>query len=113
MKYAHFRRKNKDGLVLARGGATLAYSLVSPNTYAYAVARCHENDNYCRATGRMKAEYMLRSPHLLETVEAANAFELRQLVYADLVECDLMIQAEEWERMADQVARRQEKRGSL
>ena len=60
-KFLHLRKQNEDGTISGRGGATIAYSCLTPDSFVYAVAKCHDNDNFCKHTGRAKAAGRLKS----------------------------------------------------
>ena len=51
-----------------KGGVTVAYEL-SEGTLRYAIARCSNNDNFCRKTGRTLAAGRLKSDRLSTTVQ--------------------------------------------
>lgn len=49
--------------IVGRGGATFAMALdADRNVVAFAVAKCHLKDNFCKLTGRVKAASRLASP---------------------------------------------------
>lgn len=60
-KFLHFRYREKDGNIFARGGRTIAFQ-ETPDGVKYAVALCHLNDNFVKAMGRIKAGGRLNSP---------------------------------------------------
>jgi hypothetical protein len=69
-----------------RGGITLAAIQVSPAVCLVAASFCHKNDNYNKATGRVKAAGRLKSKGQWEAVWAANpkeAFDFLQSNYYD------------------------------
>ena len=64
LRFLHFRRLDRRGRPLPRGGATLAYSFARDGDYIAvcgAFAICSQADNYCRAHGRVIAEGRYRS----------------------------------------------------
>jgi hypothetical protein len=60
--FQHIRDKAKPN-----GGVTIAIEVTDinnePHATAWAVSRCHEKDNFCKRTGRVKSEGRLRSQH--------------------------------------------------
>lgn len=61
VKYLHFRRIER-GVVQARGGATVAYRTYGgSNVVEFAIAHCHEKDNFVKQQGRAKAGGRIRS----------------------------------------------------
>jgi hypothetical protein len=60
-----------DG-VEVKGGLTIAYEEDEDHkVVTFAIARCHERDNFCRRTGRVKAEGRLKS-------KSARTLELKE-----------------------------------
>lgn len=52
VQFMHFRRI-KQGDIISRGGATVAYKVDKQGRVEkYAIALCSDNDNYSRETGR-------------------------------------------------------------
>jgi hypothetical protein len=60
-KFLHIRNHNEDGTISGRGGSTIAYNTLGAGIYVYAAAFCHNNDNFCKHTGRAKAAGRLKS----------------------------------------------------
>lgn len=54
-KYLHYRHYDKQGVVEAKRGATVAYDEYPDGTLRFAVARVHHRDNFSRSTGRRVA----------------------------------------------------------
>lgn len=71
------RLSGVQDVVSSRGGITIAYELVTEengeSTYAFALARCHEKDNYDRRAGRAKSGGRLNSPRYRRTVTVGSA----------------------------------------
>lgn len=84
-------------VISSRGGITIAYELVSEENgeliYAFALARCHENDNYDRRAGRAKAGGRLNSPRYRRTVTVGSAGEF--LEFLDIVGYELQADVQE------------------
>ena len=77
-KFAHIRLNNPDGSIACRGGITVAYT-EDPrpdNGYLYALAFCHEHDNYNKKIGRAKAGGRMKSPAHMQWCSARNTGEL-------------------------------------
>lgn len=68
VRFYHRRATNPTtGKIDNRGGATFAYREEVVNGVSQvlvATARCHQNDNFCRAIGRVKAAGRLNSQSL-------------------------------------------------
>ena len=63
IKFFHRRNHTLDGNTTVKGGTTTAYVVDENNlVIGYAQAQCHEKDNFCKHTGRVKAEGRLKSP---------------------------------------------------
>lgn len=60
VKFLHIRYMNEYG-INPRGGTTVAFRVDSPTQVSYAVAVCHENDNYVKKVGRAKSAGRLNS----------------------------------------------------
>jgi hypothetical protein len=65
--YFHMRNYRYDwvtGLEVPteKGGTTVAAIMLPGNVIKYAMAKCSENDNFCRKIGRGIAEQRLKSP---------------------------------------------------
>jgi hypothetical protein len=63
-KFIHIRTNRNN----VKGGKTVAYE-EADGVVVYAVAKCHERDNFCRRTGRVKAEGRLKSARYVKTLE--------------------------------------------
>lgn len=79
-KFAHIRYKEKDGTIACRGGITVAYEQIEDSTFKYAVAICHEHDNYNKRIGRAKAAGRLNSKHYCEEFKTTNPQDLIQYI---------------------------------
>ena len=64
IKVFHVRPVRTDNNQIAtKGGKTIAIEVDENDTVlAYAEAKCHIKDNFCKRTGRVKAEGRLKSP---------------------------------------------------
>jgi len=63
IKHAHRRYIDPMlGTISGKGGATIAYEVQKDGSVIYAVARCHTNDNFNKAQGRVKSAGRLCSP---------------------------------------------------
>ena len=60
IKFAHIRYQTTPEEISPRGGITVAYEQVGDNIH-YAIARCHKNDNFVKAQGRVKAAGRMQS----------------------------------------------------
>lgn len=60
IKYAHIRDRQSP-----RGGATLAMQVDNDMVVNFASALCHPKDNFCRATGRLKAAAKLNAARVV------------------------------------------------
>jgi hypothetical protein len=60
INFAHFRRVNPDDTINCRGGMTVAF-IEEDGYFKYAMAHCHEKDNYNKSQGRAKASGRLNS----------------------------------------------------
>jgi len=60
IRFAHIRIIAPDGHIDSKGGLTIAYEQQG-NTINYAIARCHERDNFVKSQGRVKAAGRLLS----------------------------------------------------
>ena len=58
--FHHKRIRDAAGNKLNRGGMTVAFNDYG-GVIEYAVAQCHEKDNFCRKQGRVKAAGRLNS----------------------------------------------------
>lgn len=80
IKFAHIRTLNKVGhLSSPHGGTTYAYELDNDNNViGYAIAKCHEKDNFCKRVGRIKAEGRMKSKKYFHACKMSkeNFFEL-------------------------------------
>lgn len=63
-KFVHIRNYMEDGSVSSKGGYTIAYDPLTNDSFAFAVAKCHEKDNFNKKTGRNKAAGRLKSKNL-------------------------------------------------
>lgn len=61
VRFHHVRNVSEQGIILGKGGITVAYMMDQPGTVVYAVARCHPRDNYNKRQGRAKASGRLMS----------------------------------------------------
>lgn len=79
-KFAHIRFKNPDGTVTCKGGITIAFdvvdSITDPHQYKYAMAFCHEQDNYNKKIGRAKAAGRLISARYRQSTFADSTSDL-------------------------------------
>lgn len=64
--------------ISGKGGATIAYEVMG-NNIQYAVARCHTNDNFNKAQGRIKAAGRMNSNRYLHTYQGDRQSFLRML----------------------------------
>lgn len=67
-KFMHIRRREfNSNAISPRGGVTVAY-IIDDNyrVIGYALAKCHEKDNYVKALGRAKAAGRLNSERHFE-----------------------------------------------
>lgn len=62
MKFVHIRQFNIEGDVEGKGGTTVAYEFQAAGVVKFAVAKCRDTDNFCKATGRVKAAGKMKSP---------------------------------------------------
>lgn len=69
-KFYHIRYVDPEtGRIDPRGGVTYAYLIDTDKIVrGYAVARCHEKDNYNKHIGRAKAEGRMKSKHYFHEV---------------------------------------------
>ena len=75
--FAHRRFLNEDGSIDPRGGITIAYKQYK-DSIQYAIARCHERDNFNKQQGRIKAAGRLNSDKSRHnTTESLQAFKER------------------------------------
>lgn len=84
IKYFHCRYLNIEGELQGKGGETCAYIFTPDDASAdatdvnvkgkvvYATAYCHQADNFCRATGRLKAAKRLQSYRYHEYFEGTQ-----------------------------------------
>lgn len=80
-KFAHLRRhRNDDNSIECRGGITLAYEAAEQGGYKYALAICHEHDNYNKKVGRAKSAGRLNSTSHVQWCAATTAADLIQHV---------------------------------
>lgn len=76
-KFAHIRLRNSDGSIACKGGITIAFEdLGDPDFFSYALAFCHEQDNYNKKIGRAKAAGRLLSPRWRMVTNAASTSDL-------------------------------------
>ncbi len=68
-KFLHIRKYNEDGTIAGRGGVTVAYNQLGTDSFVYAVAQCHSNDNFNKHTGRAKAAGRLKSKSQYSVVD--------------------------------------------
>ena len=61
-KFIHIRNKI-DNKIQGKGGYTIAYESVPGGGFLYAMAKCHEKDNFNKHLGRVKAQGRLKSFH--------------------------------------------------
>ena len=63
IKYHHKRNFVPNSLEISgKGGVTIAYEEQENNTVKYAVAKCHETENFKKSQGRVKSAGRLNSP---------------------------------------------------
>ena len=75
--FMHIRRSGDE---VNKGGATVAMEVNDKNLVtAYATSWCHPHDNFCRRTGRVKAEGRLKSARY--RVDASQIPLTREEVY--------------------------------
>ena len=80
-KFAHRRYINPNtGLIDGKGGATIAYREIGNNQIEFAIAKCHENDNFCKQIGRIKSEGRLQS-HKSRQVFSGSIPQFKELAY--------------------------------
>lgn len=68
-KFIHIRKHNEDGTIAGRGGVTVAYNKLIGDSFVYAIAMCHSNDNFCKHIGRAKAAGRLKSKSQFSIVD--------------------------------------------
>jgi len=86
MKFIHLRHMTPRGTPATHGGVTVCYQEEPAGHISYAIARCNDNDNYCRAYGRAKAQGRLLSPRLRKMITTDNYSSPVQRVIMELVE---------------------------
>lgn len=60
VKIFHYHVRNKENMT--KGGVTFAFEVTDTDMVkAYAQAKCHIKDNFCKRTGRIKSEGRLKS----------------------------------------------------
>ena len=73
IKFIHIR----NAANINKGGQTVALECDRHDmVHAYAVAYCHPKDNFCKRTGRIKAEGKLKSKHSRIIVDTPEDFKL-------------------------------------
>lgn len=81
IKYAHRRLIDPNtGHTAGKGGITIAYERIDENTIAFAVARCHERDNFCKMQGRVKSAGRLKS-NKHRTIFQGSVQAFKELAY--------------------------------
>lgn len=60
VKFIHYRQRAADGTVSPRGGLTIAF-VEDGDRVLSAASKCHNNDNFNRKLGRIRASGRLRS----------------------------------------------------
>jgi len=76
IKFLHFRQQTFKGDISNLGGVTVAYQKIREGVFKMAYAHCHPKDNFCKATGRIKAAGRLNSPIQSQLVEYSSEKEL-------------------------------------
>ena len=81
-KFAHLRVRTSDGYanerIECRGGITVAYEPAEQGGFKYALAICHEHDNYNKKTGRAKSAGRLKSKNHVQWASSSTLAELVQ-----------------------------------
>lgn len=62
VKFIHIRNITVADEVAGKGGTTVAYVDCGGGVYRFAIAKCHNSDNYNKKVGRAKAGGKLASP---------------------------------------------------
>lgn len=81
-KFIHVRRYEGDS-ISSKGGRTIAYyTPLLKDSFIYAVAKCHEQDNFNKKVGRNKAAGRLKSKDQWEIdSESGTEEEFIQKIY--------------------------------
>ena len=66
-KFIHLRNRDNNNRVTVKGGTTVAFTYEN-GIVRFALAKCHERDNFCRRTGRVKAEGRLKSARYVREI---------------------------------------------
>lgn len=66
--FIHVRNTDNEGKIMGRGGKTFAYEVKDGKVIKVAAASCHDKDNFCKKTGRIKAEGRLKSAYYSKEV---------------------------------------------
>lgn len=75
IKFAHFRTYDMQYNIGNLGGITVAYQKIEEGKFRVAYAHCHPKDNFCKATGRIKAAGRLKSNDQSQVVEYSSEKE--------------------------------------
>lgn len=74
VKFIHLRFADSSGNILAGGGTTVAYRKTDAGV-EYGISKCHPNDNYVKALGRIKANGRLTSTKFRRVLDRVNEGE--------------------------------------
>ena len=70
VKFLHIRKYDNDGQMRSHGGRTVAYQVDTQGiVWGYAEAKCHDNDNFVKEQGRVKAAGRLFSERYLKACQ--------------------------------------------